>query len=71
MIANVRWKKIAPRAFALGVTSPVMRQGAVFEGTPITAGWEPDLQDGVQTGDWVRVDPSRSVIEWVRRQRKN
>ena len=31
---DIKWKKIAPRAFIFGVTNPVMVQGAVFAGTP-------------------------------------
>lgn len=33
----IKWKKIAPKAFIFGVTNPVMVQGAVFAGIPITA----------------------------------
>ena len=31
---DIKWKKIAPRAFIFGVTNPVMVQGAVFAGFP-------------------------------------
>lgn len=67
---DIRWKKIAPRALVFGVTNPVMVQGAVFAGIPITAGWELDPRQIVKTGDWVRIDPSRRVIELLRRARK-
>jgi uncharacterized protein len=40
-----------------------MVQGAVFAGIPITAGWNPDPRGVVKTGDWVRVNPARRVIE--------
>jgi predicted aconitase with swiveling domain len=49
------------------VTNPVMVQGAVFAGIPITEGWEPEPRDVVKTGDWVRVDPASRKIEILRR----
>jgi predicted aconitase with swiveling domain len=48
------------------VTNPVMVQGAVFAGIPITAGWSPAPHGVVRTGDWVRVDPARKTIEVLR-----
>lgn len=63
---DIKWKKIAPKAFIFGVTNPVMVQGAIFAGIPITEGWEVDPRTWLRTGDWVRVDPSRRVIELLR-----
>ena len=51
-----------------GVTNPVMVQGAVFAGIPITEGWEPAPKGVVQTGDWVRVDPAERTIRVLRRK---
>ena len=56
-------KGFAPRAFVFGKLNPVMVQGAVFAGTPITEGWRPDALDLLRTGDIVRVDPARLRIE--------
>jgi predicted aconitase with swiveling domain len=64
---DIKWKGIAPRAFVFGVTNPVMVQGAVFAGIPITEGWEPEPRGVVRTGDWVRVDPSAKLIEVMRK----
>ncbi len=64
---DIKHKGIAPRALVFGVTNPVMVQGAVFAGIPITEGWDPPPAGLVRTGDWVRVDPARKVIELVRR----
>ena len=64
---DIKWKHIAPRAFIFGVTNPVMVQGAIFAGIPITEGWEPEPRTAVQTGDWVRVDPPRKLIEVLRK----
>ncbi len=56
-------KGFAPKAFVFGTTNPVMVQGAVFAGIPITEGWTPDALQVVATGDRVRVDPARRRIE--------
>lgn len=60
-------KGIAPRAFVFGVTNPVMVQGAIYAGIAITEGWDPDPVGIVKTGDRVRVDPPRGVIELLAR----
>ena len=64
---DIKWKKIAPRAFIFGVTNPVMVQGAVFAGITITEGWQPHPRDAVKTGDWVRVNPTEKTIVVLRR----
>jgi len=63
---DLKHKGIAPKAFVFGVTNPVMVQGAVFAGIAITEGWDPPAGEAVRTGDWVRVDPERKVIEVLR-----
>jgi predicted aconitase with swiveling domain len=64
---DIRAKGIAPRAFIFGVTNPVMVQGAILAEIPITEGWDPDPRGRIATGDWVRVDPERAVVELLRR----
>jgi hypothetical protein len=64
---DIKHKGIAPRALVFGVTNPVMVQGAVFAGMTITEGWSPHPTEVLKTGDWVRVDPQRKVIEVLRR----
>lgn len=64
---DIKHKGIAPRALIFGVTNPVMVQGAVFANMTITEGWSPDPLLHVKTGDWVRVDPARKLIEVLRR----
>jgi predicted aconitase with swiveling domain len=64
---DIKGKGIAPRAFVFGVTNPVMVQGAIFADIAITEGWSPDPLTVLATGDWVRVDPGRGVIELLRR----
>ena len=64
---DIKSKGIAPRAFIFGVTNPVMVQGALFANITITEGWSRKPADVLRNGDWVRVDPSRKVIELLRR----
>ena len=68
---DIKYKGIAPKALVFGVTNPVMVQGAVFAGITITEGWSQLPHDLIKTGDWVRVDPNRRVIELLRRKRPN
>jgi predicted aconitase with swiveling domain len=65
---DIKWKKIAPRAFIFGVTNPVMVQGALFAGITITEGWSPHPREVLATGDWVRVNPMGRWIEVLRRK---
>lgn len=64
---DIKSKGIAPRAFIFGVTNPVMVQGALFANITITEGWSRKPADVLRNGDWVRVDPSRKIIELLRR----
>jgi uncharacterized protein len=64
---DIRHKGIAPKALIFGVTNPVMVQGAVFANIPITEGWSPNPLECIRSGDFVRVDPARKVIELLRR----
>ena len=64
---DIRAKGIAPKALLFGVTNPVMVQGAVFSGITITEGFDRAPREVVKTGDRVRVDPSRKVVEVLAR----
>ena len=64
---DIQAKSIAPRAFIFGVTTPVMVQGAVLAGITITEGWSEDPRNLLRTGNQVRVDPARKVVELLRR----
>jgi len=65
---DIKHKGIAPKALVFGVTNPVMVQGAIFAGIPITEGWEPAPRGVVHSGDWVRVDPGERTIRVLRRK---
>ena len=64
---DIQHKGIAPQALIFGVTNPVMVQGAVFANIAITEGWDRAPAEVVRTGDWVRVDPARRIVEVLRR----
>lgn len=65
--ADIRAKGISPLAYVFGVTNPVMVQGAIHAGVPITEGWSEDPRAILRTGDRVRVDPQRKVVALLRR----
>ena len=64
---DIKGKGIAPKACVFGVTNPVMVQGAIYADIAITEGWTPDPLAVIRTGDRVRVDPGRRVIELLER----
>ncbi|GIX29342.1 MAG: hypothetical protein KatS3mg123_3223 [Burkholderiales bacterium] len=65
---DIKHKGIAPKALVFGITNPVMVQGAVFAHMTITEGWSRPPGECIKTGDWVRVDPQRKVIELLKRK---
>lgn len=64
---DIKAKGIAPKAFLFGVTNPVMVQGAVLAGISITEGWSPDPRTVLRSGDRVRLDPARRIVELLER----
>jgi predicted aconitase with swiveling domain len=64
---DIMTKRIAPKALVFGVTNPVMVQGAVFAGMTITEGWSRDPRGVIRSGDLVRVNPARKIVELLRR----
>lgn len=45
-----------------GKFNPVMVQGVVLAGLPVTEGWSPNALDCVSSGDLIRVDPENRTI---------
>jgi predicted aconitase with swiveling domain len=64
---DIKQKGLAPLALVFGVTNPVMVQGALFANITITEGLSRKAAEVIRSGDWVRVDPPRKVIELLRR----
>ncbi len=60
-------KGIAPAGLVFGKLNPVMVQGAVLAGMPVTEGWEPNALDQVASGDLIRVDPEHRTITVLRK----
>jgi len=55
-------KGIAPRALVFGKLNPVMVQGAILAGMPITEGWIGDAMAEFTTGVRVRVEPGTKTL---------
>lgn len=60
-------KGIAPAGLVFGKLNPVMVQGAVLAGMPVTEGWAPNALDYVSSGDLIRVDPANRTITVLRK----
>jgi predicted aconitase with swiveling domain len=60
-------KGIAPAGIVFGKLNPVMVQGAVLAGMPVTEGWSPNALDYVSSGDLIRVDPANRTITVLRK----
>lgn len=58
-------RKVCFAGLLLGVTNPVMVQGAVRAGVPIGAGWDIDMLEALNTGDIIRFDPGRHLVTLI------
>lgn len=55
-------KDMAPKALVFGRLNPVMVQGAVLAGMPISEGWSQDLVALLKGGERVRLEPAARRI---------
>ncbi len=60
-------KGIAPAGLVFGKLNPVMVQGAVLAGMPVTEGWTPNALDYVASGNLIRIDPANRTITVLRK----
>lgn len=60
-------KGIAPAGMVFGKLNPVMVQGAVLAGMPVTEGWSANALDYISSGDLIRVDPDNRTITVLRK----
>ena len=60
-------RRVAPAGVLFGRTNPVMIQGLVLAGIPAMHRVSPDPFTVFETGDRVRMSPSRGVVERVAR----
>ncbi len=52
----------APLAILFGLANPIMAQGAALADLALMDRLDPDPVTTIETGDWVRVDPSAGVV---------
>ena len=62
-------KGIAPRALVFGKLNPVMVQGAVLAGMPISEGWSVDALAHIDTGDRIAPAPPGEPLKVTRKSR--
>lgn len=58
-------KGLAPKAIIFDKLNPVMVQGAILAKIPIAEGWSDDLLKIIKTGDLIRLDPHKKIIEVI------
>ncbi|MBS7246852.1 MAG: DUF126 domain-containing protein [Candidatus Jordarchaeales archaeon] len=63
VIINLAEKGLAPRAMIQRKADTVTLIGAVVAGIPLIHRVTPDPVESIKTGDWVKVDSSKGIIE--------
>ena len=66
-LRDLREKGLAPAGLVFQQANPIVVQGTVFAQMPILHRLEPDPVESLRTGDWVRLDPARGLLEVLRR----
>lgn len=67
MFHTARLMGAAPAAFLFNEMTTKIALGAVVTHAPAMTGFDSDPLDGIATGDWVRVDADRGLVEVFRR----
>lgn len=67
MFHMTRLMNVAPAAFLFNEMTTKMALGAVVTHSPAMTGFDRDPLDCIETGDWVRVDADRGVVEIVKK----
>ncbi len=63
MLREMVSRRVAPLGIILHSTNPVIVQGAILAGMPIMRGLLPPAHQVIQTGDWIRMNPERGIVE--------
>ncbi len=63
MFHNARLMGTAPKALVFTTMTTKIALGAVVMHTPAVTDFDRDPLDLIETGDWVRVDGDRGVVE--------
>lgn len=69
VIINLAEKGLAPRAIVQRKADTVTLVGAVVAGIPLVHRVTPDPIECIRTGDWVKVDSHRGIVEVERRKK--
>jgi predicted aconitase with swiveling domain len=67
MLRDMKERGIVPLALVFNRVNPILAQGAAFAGVAMVDRFEADVTDLIQTGDELRVDPGRGVVEILNR----
>jgi predicted aconitase with swiveling domain len=62
-LLDMRERGMAPLGLIFQTTNPIIVQGAALAGLAILHRLEPDPLSVIETGDYLRMDPSRGVVE--------
>ncbi|MGB3068359.1 MAG: DUF126 domain-containing protein [Ottowia sp.] len=62
-LLDLRTRGLAPLGLICRRANPVVAQGAVLSGIPLMDRLEEDPAEHIQTGDWIRLNPSLGLIE--------
>ncbi|MCE1191640.1 MAG: DUF126 domain-containing protein [Acidovorax sp.] len=68
MFHMTRLMNVAPAAFLFNEMTTKMALGAVVTHSPAMTGFDRDPLDCIETGDWVRVDADRGVVEIIKKR---
>lgn len=66
-LLDMRDRGTAPLGLIFQTTNPIMVQGAALAGLAILHRLEPDPLSVIETGDYLRMDPARGVVEVAKR----
>jgi len=69
MFHMTRLMNVAPAAFLFNEMTTKMALGAVVTHSPAMTDFEQDPLDCIETGDWVKVDAERGIVEVTKKQK--
>lgn len=71
MFHTARLMKAAPAAFLFNEMTTKIALGAVVTHAPAMTGFDRDPLDCIETGDWVRVDADRGIVEVTKKNNRH
>lgn len=67
MLHEMSARRIVPLALVLNRVNPILAQGAAFGGVTLVDRFAGDVTDLICTGDNLRIDPAKGVVEILNR----